>query len=81
MPDTTIFLDIKPNEGLKRIKQNRNNLDRLDLEGIEFHQRVYEGYEIVKEMFKDRIIVVDANKPKAEVVDAVYEIINHKIKG
>lgn len=81
MPDTTIFLDIKPNEGLKRIKQNRNNLDRLDLEGIEFHQRVYEGYEIVKEMFKDRIIVVDANRPKAEVVDAVYEIINHKIKG
>jgi dTMP kinase len=81
MPDTTIFLDIKPNEGLKRIKQNRNNLDRLDLEGIEFHQRVYEGYEIVKEMFKERIIVVDANRPKAEVVDAVYEIINHKIKG
>lgn len=81
MPDLTIFLDIEPEVGLSRIQNNRNNLDRLDLESIEFHQKVYEGYKIVKEMFKERIIVVDANRSINEVIEDVYKIIYQKIKG
>lgn len=81
LPDITIFLDIKPEVGLARINAHRTNLDRLDLEGIQFHERVYEGYNIVKEMFKDRIIIVDANRAINEVVEDVYQIIYQKIKG
>lgn len=81
LPDVTIFLDIEPNVGLRRIKKNRDNLDRLDLESIEFHQKVYEGYKIVTEMFKDRIIVVDANRNIDEVINDVYSIIYQKIRG
>ncbi|QVK18087.1 dTMP kinase [Mycoplasmatota bacterium] len=81
MPDVTIFLDISPDVGLSRITSNRKQLDRLDLESIEFHKRVYQGYEIVKNMFKERIIVVDANRDLDLVVDEVYQIIYHKIKG
>jgi len=81
LPDITIFLDVNPEIGLARINANRKNLDRLDLEGIEFHKRVYEGYNIVKEMFRDRIIVVDANRTIDEVVEDVYQIIYKKIKG
>ncbi len=81
MPDVTIFLDIKPDVGLERINSNRKDLDRLDLESIDFHERVYKGYEIVKQMFKDRIIVVDGNRSIDLVVDDVYKIIYQKIKG
>ncbi|HEY8365346.1 MAG TPA: dTMP kinase [Haloplasmataceae bacterium] len=81
LPDITIFLDIAPDVGLSRIKHNRQNLDRLDLESIEFHKRVYEGYQKVKEIFKERIIVVDANRDLDIVIDEVYKIIYHKIKG
>ncbi len=81
MPDVTIFLDIRPDVGLTRINRHRKNLDRLDLEGIEFHDRVYEGYSIVKDMFQDRMIVVDANRDIEEVVQDVYKIIYDKIKG
>lgn len=81
LPDVTIFLDIEPNVGLKRIKKNRDNLDRLDLESSEFHQKVYEGYKIVTEMFKDRIIVVDANRDIEAVINDVYSIIYQKIRG
>ena len=81
MPDVTIFLDIKPNVGLNRIKKNRDNLDRLDLESIDFHQRVYEGYEIIKNMFKERIVIIDANREFDKVVNEVYSVIYEKIKG
>ena len=81
MPDLTIFLDIDPEVGIKRINQNRKNKDRLDMEKIEFHERVYEGYQTVKKMFKDRIVIVDGNKPLDEVVDQVFEIIIERIKG
>lgn len=80
MPDLTIFLDVIPNVGLSRIN-NRLSLDRLDLETIDFHERVYEGYEIVKTMFKDRIIVVDASRDLEIVVNEVYNIILNKIRG
>lgn len=81
MPDVTIFLDISPEVGLNRINTSRKHLDRLDLENIEFHNRVYQGYEIVKDMFKDRIIIVDANRDFEDVMMDVYKIIVEKIKG
>lgn len=80
-PDLTIYLDIDPEIGLNRINNNRKSLDRLDLENIDFHERVYQGYQIVKEMFKDRIIVVNANRLLKDVTDDVYNIIVKKIKG
>ena len=43
MPDKTIYLDVTPEEGLKRIS-DRAYLDRLDQESLEFHQAVYQGY-------------------------------------
>ncbi|MDF2699674.1 MAG: thymidylate kinase [Haloplasmataceae bacterium] len=79
MPDITIFLDVDPETGLERINRNRKDLDRLDLEKIDFHERVYQGYMIVKEMFKDRIVVVDANKTIEEVIEDVVDVIIKRI--
>jgi dTMP kinase len=81
MPDLTIFLDVDPEVGINRINQNRTVKDRLDMEKVEFHERVYQGYEQVKTMFHDRIVVVDANLPLAEVIEEVYQIIMKRIKG
>ena len=50
MPDRTIFFDVKPEVALKRLA-NRDKTDRLDLEKNDFHQRVYEGYHKVMEMY------------------------------
>ena len=80
LPDLTILLDIDPEEGLKRIYANRQEeVNRLDLEGIKFHQKVHEGYQIIKEKYKERFTVVDGNKSKEEVFDSVYEIIKNKL--
>lgn len=71
MPDLTFFIDVKPEVGLKRI-QGRGKLDRLDLESINFHNAVYEGYLKVCEMNEKRIIKIDGNRDPESVLDDVY---------
>lgn len=73
-PDITIFLDISAQEGLNRI-ENRSHKDRLDLESIDFHNRVYEGYQLVLNKYKDRMIVINAEKSIQAIVDEAVAII------
>jgi len=78
LPDLTIFLDIDAETGLKRI-QDRAFKDRLDLEDISFHERVFEGYQEVLRKFKKRIVLVDARKTIDEIVEDSYRIIVERL--
>ncbi|WP_318509279.1 dTMP kinase [Bacillus sp. T3] len=78
MPVLTLYFDIEPELGLRRINQHKGReVNRLDLETIDFHQRVREGYLQLVERFSDRIQVVDASKP----VDEVYSAALTQIKA
>ncbi len=72
LPDKTIFLDIDAQTGLDRIS-TRANKDRLDQEALSFHNDVFEGYKVVMEMFKDRVVKVDATKTVEEVIELCYK--------
>ncbi|MBQ1506010.1 MAG: dTMP kinase [Erysipelotrichales bacterium] len=72
MPDHTVFLDIEAKTGIDRLK-NRRYLDRLDQEALSFHEKVFEGYKKINEMYKDEIRTFDANKPADEVIEDVWE--------
>ena len=61
LPDLTLFIDVKPEVALTRLA-NRNKSDRLDLETLEFHQHVYEGYNAVCELYPERIKRIDGNR-------------------
>ena len=80
MPVKTIFLDISAEAGIERIAKNRRSLDRLDSEDMEFHNRVYQGYQEVLKRGGDRMIVIDASRdPETvteEALNAVLEILN-----
>ena len=81
MPDFTIFFDIDPKLGLERTKKDdKRTLDRLDLEDITFHQKVYDGYMEVAERFKERIICIDASKSIEEVKNNVMDLIEDHLK-
>ena len=71
MPDKTIFLNVSAETGLSRIGA-RTFLDRLDQEGLDFHKRVYDGYQTVIERYKERMIIIDAERSEAEVVQSSY---------
>src|SRR6056297_1115827 len=63
MPDLTIFLNVRPEVGLERINKSKvRQKDRLDLESLDFHKRVYEGYQEVLKQYPDRIISIDAEQ-------------------
>lgn len=71
-PDATIFLAVDLEVGLSRVNA-RGNMDRLDREGMEFHRRVAAGYDIIKERFKERMHIVNANRDIAEVAQAALQ--------
>jgi len=76
MPDLSIFFDLEPSEGLKRINiDNNREVNRLDNEKIDFHNKVREGYYKILEKDKDRIVKVDASK----TIDEVYEDVKYII--
>jgi dTMP kinase len=76
MPDLTLYFDIDPEEGLKRIaKHNGREVNRLDLESVDFHTRVREGYQKLIKQYPDRIHVIDASKSKEAVFADAYEIV------
>lgn len=74
LPDRTIFFDVKPEIGLKRVhSDNQREVNRLDLEKMEFHQKVYEGYLTICDKYKERIVKVDAHLGVEEVYKQVLE--------
>src|SRR5690625_2118756 len=79
MPSLTLYFDIKPEKGLKRIASNSNReQNRLDLEAFEFHQKVYEGYQILLKKFPNRMKRIDAEQEVERVTkDAFKYIISH----
>lgn len=76
MPDVTLYFDIEPEAGLKRIAKNTGReINRLDLETIEFHQKVREGYKLLLSRFPGRIVEIDAGQPMDNVYKAAKNII------
>lgn len=74
MPDKTIFLDISPKVAFER-KGGADKDDRLELSGIEFHERVYEGYKKLVERYPERFISIDPTGTKAETHAKIIESI------
>ncbi|EOR27894.1 MULTISPECIES: dTMP kinase [Clostridium] len=76
MPDLNILFDVSPQIGLSRINKNKGReVNRLDLEKMDFHNKVREGYHKLYEGNKDKFIKIDAEKSIEEVFSEVKEII------
>lgn len=75
LPDKTIYLDIDAKTGLDRINANRTSLDRLDQESEDFHNLVHKGYEEVVNIYKDRMVIIDASKAVESVIEEAYQVL------
>ena len=81
MPDLTLLFDIDPKVGLDRINANKlREVNRLDLEQLEFHTLVREGFLIIQEREPNRIKRVDANQSIENVFNDAYKLIEQAIK-
>ncbi|MCM0582636.1 dTMP kinase [Weissella diestrammenae] len=80
-PDKTIYLDIRPEVGLARINQYRTDeINRLDMDPLSFHQRVSAGYHRLAKMAPDRIVVIDAEQPLEQVIEDVWQVLSQELK-
>ncbi|MEM5879368.1 MAG: dTMP kinase [Candidatus Aenigmatarchaeota archaeon] len=73
-PDLTIIIDLEPEIAVERIEKDKNRKmeDRKKFEKVEFLKKVRKNFLELKEILKDeRIVVIDGNKTKEEVFEAV----------
>ena len=79
-PDLTLLFDIKPEEGLKRIAANASReVNRLDLEKLEFHNKVRETFLLLAKRYPERFVIIDASKSREEVAKATLEAITSRL--
>lgn len=71
-PDLTIHLDLDAEEGIKR-KKNQAQLDRMELETMEFHKNVVQGYRTLAKRDPKRIKTIDATLSIEEIHDQIKE--------
>lgn len=79
-PDLTLLFDLEPEEGLKRIEKNKGReVNRLDLEKLEFHKKVRDNFHALAKKYSTRYVIIDASKPLNEVENEVYKIIKETL--
>ena len=75
-PDLTLLFDIKPEIGLARINANANReVNRLDLEKIDFHNKVRQTFLDLAARFPERYVIIDASQSREEVAKATMDAI------
>ncbi|WP_414859349.1 dTMP kinase [Paenibacillus haidiansis] len=80
-PDITLYMDVDPELALSRIAAGQGReINRLDLEGIEFHRKVREGYRIIAGMFPERFHTVDASGSREEVTSLMKNRLTAALK-
>jgi len=73
-PHLTIYLDIDPSIGLKRVKTSRSQ-DRIEVETLAFHQKIRKAYLELCHQHKERMFLIDATlSPEAVYEQAIQRI-------
>ena len=76
-PEITFFLDIDPVEAFKR-KGGYDKGDVFEEAGIEFHQKVRQGFLHLCELEPERFVKIDATHSKEEVFNEIIEVLKRK---
>lgn len=79
MPNLTIHLDLPAKVGIGR-KKEQAELDRMELEALDFHEKVAEGYRNLAKLSPERIRTIDATMSiediHNQIVAYVEQILN-----
>lgn len=75
VPDLTLLYKITPEIATARNKSNGKK-SRIDIESIEQHRKVYEGYEWVAKKFHRRVRIIDASQSKEKVLMDTVKILD-----
>lgn len=72
-PDLVLFFHVNPEVTL--LRKTSNGGDRLEKEGKDYHNRVYNGYMELIKLFPENVKIIDASKSIDEVLEqSIVEI-------
>ena len=75
-PDVTLLFDVDSETGLARIAASgEREVNRLDLEKLDLHQRVRQGYLDLAQAEPERIKLIDASQAFEDVVEQAWNVI------
>jgi len=74
-PDLTLLLDLEVERGLARRRDRGEEMNRLDLETVEFHRRVRDGYLALAAAEPARWLRINADRPSAEVQAELRQVV------
>ena len=77
-PDITFILDIDPGKASERMKTE--SPDRMEAGGIEFFQKIRQGYHQIMEQFPYRCIVINAEQSQENISKEINQIIMKRFK-
>ncbi len=71
-PDLTLLIDMNPSTGLGRATERTGGEERYEKFGLEFQERLRQGFLELAARFSDRFRIVDGNRsPETVAVDAL----------
>ena len=76
-PDLTVFLDISPEDAFAR-KRGIDPNDRMELQGLAFHKKVYEGYKRIAEREPNRFIPVNSYRSADEIHEEIVSLLQER---
>ena len=75
LPDLTLYFDVDTAIGLARVMTGDREVNRLDLEAQEMHEKVRAGYQKIAALHPERIITIDASQELDQVIaDTIFAI-------
>ena len=72
-PNVTLYIDVLPEEALKRKNQEK---DRIEMAGIELQSRVRNAYLELAKRFQSRYIIIDGH----DSIENIHDVIINHIK-
>jgi dTMP kinase len=77
-PDITFILDIDPGKASERMRAE--SPDRMEAAGIDFFQKIRQGYHQIMEQFPYRCIVINAEQSQENISKEINQIIMKRFK-
>lgn len=79
-PDLTLLFDLDVEVGLARRTGGGEEMNRLDLEKVSFHQKVRQGYHQLAATHPNRWVTIDADQPVTAVQQRLVAVVTERLK-
>jgi dTMP kinase len=77
VPHLTFYLKISLESSIKRQQERGHERDYFESQDKRFHQKLIEGYDLVAEIFPERIVKLNAERSQDEIFNQISDHIDH----